>query len=67
MRRVFQSFDADGNGTIDTKELQTALGELGKRLPESDIQLMMNILDTDHSGALDYEEFIVIFQQKKKY
>ncbi len=58
MRRVFNSFDKDGNGKIDKYELQAAFKEMGKHFPPKEIERMIKIADKDNSGTLEYEEFI---------
>ncbi|ELU00552.1 hypothetical protein CAPTEDRAFT_227092 [Capitella teleta] len=58
MRYVFRSFDVDGNGVIDKKELKAVFAEMGKHFSEDEINRMMELVDTDGSGTLDYEEFI---------
>eukprot|EP01052_Picozoa_sp_SAG31_P052059 SAG31_NODE_12669_length_925_cov_1.898305_1_plen_133_part_10 len=59
IRRVFESHDVDGSGTIDLQELVPALEELGinaSRVPE-----ILNAVDSDSSGQLDMAEFAEIF------
>ena len=58
MRSVFQSFDKDGNGEIDHSELKTAFQEMGKYFSDAEIQRMIELMDTDKSGTVSYEEFI---------
>jgi Ca2+-binding EF-hand superfamily protein len=56
-RRVFQSFDTDGNGAIDIHELQSALRILGFYKTDSEVAEIMRQYDTDFSGGLSYTEF----------
>ncbi len=60
MHKVFTMFDKDGNGRIDKQELLEVFAEMGKVFSETDVQRMIDIADTDQSGALEYEEFIEI-------
>ena len=58
MRRIFNAFDVDGNGSIDKAEMKTIFAEMGKVFSDSEIEKMMEIADNDESGTLEYEEFI---------
>jgi len=65
MRSVFTSFDKNGDGSIDHKELQAVFAEMGKTFSEADMKRMINLSDKDNSGTLEYEEFIAtVFGRK---
>jgi len=66
MRRLFGKFDKDGSGTLDRKELQKATKMLGDRFSDEDIDVLMEILDKDHSDTVDLEEFIQAFMNKRR-
>jgi len=66
MRRIFSRFDKDGNGTLDRKELQNATKLLGDRFSDEDIDVLMEILDKDHSDTVNLEEFIQAFMNKRR-
>lgn len=55
---VFDSFDADGSGSIEAKELKSVLQKLGMDAPDQAIQEMLTEYDTDKSGTLEFEEFL---------
>ncbi len=55
--RVFKRFDADGSGSIDSKELHAAAGELGVELCEEDTEQILRSLDADGSGQIELQEF----------
>ena len=55
LRRAFEIFDADGNGTIDKNELRQAMERLGERLTDADLDQMMNEADTDGNGEIDFK------------
>merc|ERR1711894_327318 len=70
MRNCFKGFDKDNNGVIDRIEMKQVFREMGRYLSEFETGTMMNLVDTDGSGDIDYEEFIAHFfgkiQQAKK-
>lgn len=66
MRRIFAKFDVDGNGTLNRKELQRATAILGDKFSTEDIDILMEILDKDHSDSIDMEEFITAFMDKRR-
>jgi len=66
MRRMFGKFDKDGSGSLDRKELQRATKMLGDRFSAEDIDILMEILDKDHSDTVDLEEFVQAFLNKRR-
>ncbi|CAA3003183.1 polcalcin Ole e 3 [Olea europaea var. sylvestris] len=54
--RIFERFDANGDGKISSSELGETLKTLGSITPE-EIQRMMAEIDTDGDGFISYEEF----------
>merc|ERR1739848_263931 len=58
IKEAFDLFDTDGSGTIDPKELKSAMQSLGFEAKNQTIYQMVSDLDTDGSGAIDFEEFL---------
>merc|ERR1712216_163985 len=54
---AFQLFDIDGSGTIDAKELGTAMRALGMEASKDEVRKMIEDIDKDGSGTIDLEEF----------
>ena len=67
LRRAFNCFDADRNGTIDRSELRTMLTKL-KLLPpdhdESTFETMWKLADTNQDGKISWEEFVRLFHRR---
>ena len=54
----FDLFDSDHNDTIDTEELKQAESNLGIDAKNQTLQNMMNDIDKNQSGTIDFDEFI---------
>ncbi|EXJ84667.1 calmodulin [Capronia epimyces CBS 606.96] len=57
-RDVFALFDKDNSGTITDEELGEIMRSLGQNPSDSELQDMINEVDIDHSGSIDFEEFL---------
>merc|ERR1719353_652797 len=60
IENAFKLFDADGNGSIDRREMKVAMKALGMSTKADDITRIMDEVDIDKSGTIDKEEFIEI-------
>lgn len=58
LRRIFQQFDRDHNGTITVAELREAMKNKGLELPADEVEELIHCADVDMNGVIDYEEFI---------
>jgi len=58
MRTNFRRADQDGNGKVDQAELGRVLLDAGFNLSSSQIKHLMNVVDSDHSGTVEFTEFI---------
>ncbi|CAE8710458.1 unnamed protein product [Polarella glacialis] len=54
---LFQSFDLDGSGAIDDKELLHSLRKLGLQVDAPEASEILKALDTNGDGMLQLEEF----------
>nr|GMD22352.1 calcium-dependent protein kinase 29 isoform X2 [Ipomoea batatas] len=66
LREMFNNMDTDRSGTITYEELKTGLAKLGSKLPETEIQQLMEAADVDKNGTLDYFEFITATMHRHK-
>ncbi|KAM3138858.1 hypothetical protein pb186bvf_009061 [Paramecium bursaria] len=58
IKEAFDLFDTDGGETIDPKELKSAMTSLGFEAKNQTIYQMIADLDEDHSGQIDFQEFL---------
>eukprot|EP01052_Picozoa_sp_SAG31_P012385 SAG31_NODE_723_length_12568_cov_3.102494_5_plen_658_part_00 len=57
---VFRELDEDKSGALEPEEFKKALKDcLGMDLEQTDFDRLMDCLDRDGSGAIDYQEFVV--------
>lgn len=67
LRDVFTALDANGDGLLTCQELKDGLEQAGfKELPP-DLQQIMDDVDADGSGVIDYTEFLAATLEKKVY
>merc|ERR1719356_1391289 len=64
LQEIFSVFDADGNGTLDVKELDTVFRTLGLRSSEKEIRAMIEEVDADNSGSIGWQEFLFLMSKK---
>nr|AAD34256.1 calmodulin mutant SYNCAM54 [synthetic construct] len=65
-KEAFSLFDKDGDGTITTKELGTVMRSLGQNPTKKKLQDMINEVDADGNGTIDFPEFLNLMARKMK-
>ncbi|RDB26625.1 Calmodulin [Hypsizygus marmoreus] len=55
---AFSLFDRDNDGTITTFELGTVMRKLGQDPTDAELQSMINEVDVDRNGTIDFKEFL---------
>jgi hypothetical protein len=63
---LFHTIDADGSGTLDAWEFQTALKEMGVSLSQADTITAMKEIDFDFDGTIDVAEFLARVREEQK-
>lgn len=64
-RQAFLSFDKDKSGTIDVWELRQVLEAMGQRPTEDELFQMINEVDDNMSGSIDFGEFLKVVESQK--
>ncbi len=65
-KEVFSFFDKNGDGTISTKELGTVMRVLGQNPTEAEVQGMIDDVDANGNGTIDFPAFLNITARKMK-
>ena len=56
----------DGNGFISRQELRQVMMNLGEKLAEEEIEYLINDIDIDGDGQINYEEFYLMMTSVPK-
>ncbi len=65
-KEAFLMFDKDGDGKITRKELDTVMKSLGQNPTENELNYLINEVDTDGNGTIDFQEFLNMMLDKIK-
>ncbi|EIE92515.1 hypothetical protein RO3G_17113 [Rhizopus delemar RA 99-880] len=64
-REAFQLFDKDGDGSISANELGVVLRSFGMNPSDAELQDMVNDVDADGNGTIDFNEFLGLVKNLK--
>lgn len=65
LRELFRGLDLNGDGLLTTQEFSTGVRSLG--VDAELLDEMIRCLDADHSGVIDYTEFLAATLEKPMY
>ena len=65
-RDAFEMFDKDKDGTITAKELANVMRSLNQDPSEQELHDMINEVDQDGNGRIDFEEFVMLMNRRSK-
>jgi len=60
LKEAFRLYDKEGNGYITTQTLKEILHELDPRLTEEELLGIIDEIDEDGSGTVDFDEFMAM-------
>ncbi|XP_023320702.1 calmodulin isoform X2 [Eurytemora carolleeae] len=63
-KTIFNLFDVDGDQSITGEELGVVLRSMGQNPSEQELEQMINEMDEDGSGTVDFEEFVILMKRK---
>ena len=55
LREAFRLYDREGNGYITTEVFRDILHELDENLTDDELDMMIDEIDADGSGTLDFD------------
>ncbi len=64
---AFTLFDKNNDGTISSQELGSVLKSIGHKTTSDELQDMINEVDTDGNGTIEFKEFLDMMARKMKY
>lgn len=62
LKEAFAKFDVDGSGDIDAEEIVAAMSNMGVKVTLAEATKMIQEVDQDGNGKLDFTEFILMSQ-----
>lgn len=65
LKECFNSLDGDGSGAIGIEELEDPLIGLGFADNRSQVQQMIDMVDQDGSGMIEFNEFLAIIKNDR--
>ena len=65
-KEAFEIFDKDKDGYITIKELGEIMKNLGQSPTDSELQDMINEVDVDGNGNIDFKEFLGLMARKMR-
>jgi calmodulin len=65
-QEAFEMFDVNKDGSISKKELEHILRSLNEDPDEEEIQQLLDEVDVDGNGEIDFEEFVALMGKRQK-
>ncbi|GKV06033.1 hypothetical protein SLEP1_g17969 [Rubroshorea leprosula] len=60
IKEMFKKMDTDNDGVVSIEELKAGLKNFGSQLVESEAQMLIEAVDANGKGKLDYGEFVAV-------
>merc|ERR1712100_644706 len=67
LREIFMTLDGNGDGLLTSAEMKEGLAQAGLKDIPADLQQILEEVDSDGSGVIDYTEFLAATLDKKVY
>ena len=65
-REAFAIFDKNNDGSISAQELGEVMRSMGQTPTDAELQQMINEVDADGNGTIDFAEFVTLMARKMK-
>lgn len=66
MQQVFLKLDTNNDGLLQYDELLTGYKEIYGDSAKEEVDRIFKLIDVDHSGEIDFSEFVTASVNKKK-
>ncbi|KAG7017220.1 Calcium-dependent protein kinase 13 [Cucurbita argyrosperma subsp. argyrosperma] len=60
IKEMFKKIDTDNDGIVNIEELKAGVHNLSSQLGEHEIEMLIEAVDTNGKGTLDYGEFVAV-------
>jgi len=67
LRETFMALDGNGDGLLTANEMKEGLAKAGLKDIPADLQQILEDVDSDGSGVIDYTEFLAATLDKRSY
>lgn len=65
-REAFDMFDKNKDGVIEVTELRNVMRSLNHDPTKEELEEMINEVDLDHNGYIDFDEFVILMNRRNK-
>lgn len=62
IKNAWDKFDLNGDGEVSTREVDKFLAHLSIKLPDSERQNFIHILDRNNNGTIEFVEFVKVYE-----
>ncbi|KAK1311737.1 Calcium-dependent protein kinase 13 [Acorus calamus] len=66
IKETFKTLDTDNDGAVSHDDLKNGLKKLGSKLSEVEVQTLIEAVDANAKGTLDYGEFVAVSLHLKR-
>ncbi|KAF7845356.1 calcium-dependent protein kinase 13 [Senna tora] len=66
IKEMFKKMDSDNDGIVSIEELKAGFRNFGSQLAESEVQMLIEAVDTNGKGTLDCGEFVAVSLHLKR-
>ncbi|KAJ7961224.1 putative Calcium-dependent protein kinase [Quillaja saponaria] len=66
IKEMFKKMDSDNDGIVSIEELKSGFRNFGSQLAESEVRMLIEAVDTNGKGTLDYGEFVAVSLHLKR-
>ena len=64
LRAAFDTFDKDGNGTINAYELGALMRSVGVALTKAELHEIFMTIDVNSNGSIDFSEYLAVMKKQ---